>query len=130
MNFDKMLESEEEGEMRFNCNIRDKKNKFNADKFIKKIDEEIMANIEKNCRDITYQIGISFENDFDITRFMKEETELKSNITKDEYNKLVYCGEEYYVKKKNTVFPICVMNGDLIQVGIIKEDDINNIMFC
>jgi hypothetical protein len=43
------------------------------------------------------------------------------------YKLLTYQGEEYYVKKKNEWFPINVMNKELVIVGIINADDINNI---
>jgi len=43
------------------------------------------------------------------------------------YKLLTYQGEEYYVKKKNELFPINVMNKELVIVGIISADDINNI---
>lgn len=60
------------------------------------------------------------------------ESEKEPNISKEDdldsnYNKLIYRGQNYYVKKRNFEFPICVMNDNLVQVGIISEDDINNI---
>ena len=61
------------------------------------------------------------------------ESEKEPNISKEDdldsnYNKLIYRGQDYYVKKRNFEFPICVMNNNLVQVGIIKEDDVNNII--
>lgn len=61
------------------------------------------------------------------------ESEKEPNISKEDdidsnYNKLIYRGQDYYIKKRNFEFPICVMNNNLVQVGIIKEDDVNNII--
>lgn len=64
-----------------------------------------------------------FEDDDKLVE--KEEQEVLDKYAN--YNILSYQGKKYYVKKKNKDLPVYVMNDDLVHVGIIGEDDINNI---
>ena len=60
----------------------------------------------------------------------EEESEIENSSIFDKYlnyNKLTYQNQTYYVKKKNYEFPVYVMNENLDHVGIILENDLNNI---
>lgn len=90
---------------------------FEFDNLIEELNEEIRTTQEKTCpkeqRKCTNDVD-SYDG--------------YNKLSYDGYNKLVYQGQEYYVKKKNIAFPICVMNSNLVQVGIIVEEDVNNII--
>lgn len=150
----KMFESEESGEMYFNTAIRNTEDEFDVhdlneleeqrnknvqdddffldDDIIEELTKEMDLNTyqETQKKSITQDDDILLDDDF-IEELVKEIGLNNTNSVDiyDEYNKLMYQGEEYFVKKKNTTFPICVMNCKLVQVGIIREDDINNIVF-
>lgn len=152
-----MFESEESGEMYFNTAIRNAEDEFDVHDFVHDLNEleeqrnknvqdddifldddfieELAKEMDSNTCPETQKKEITQDNDFLLDEDFIEELaqELGLNNTNavdiyDEYNKLMYQGEEYFVKKKNTTFPICVMNSKLVQVGIIREDDINNIV--
>ena len=152
-----MFESEESGEMYFNTAIRNAEDEFDVHDFVHDLNEleeqrnknvqaddifldddfieELAKEMDSNTCPETQKKGITQDDDFLLDEDFIQELaqELGLNNTNavdiyDEYNKLMYQGEEYFVKKKNTTFPICVMNSKLVQVGIIREDDINNIV--
>ena len=108
---------------------------FLSDNFIEELDKEMELNTcpEKQKKNITQDDDILLDDDF--IEELNKEFGLNNCLVNtntldiyDGYNKLVYQGEEYFVKKKNIAFPVCVMNSKLVQVGIIREDDINNIV--
>ena len=67
------------------------------------------------------------DNDIQEEENQEEDLEEEGEDKYANYNILSYQGQQYYVKKKNNDLPVYVMNGDLVQVGIISEHDINNI---
>ena len=117
---DEMLFADEE--------VKEKKIKINDDiaqndiieysYFSKQLVEDISSVLKNEPKEFSEQLVK------DISSVLENEPneDLDSN-----YNKLIYRGQNYYVKKRNFEFPICVMNDNLVQVGIISEDNINNI---
>jgi len=71
-----------------------------------------------------------FEDEELIEQFVSEfdPIPIEEELIDKMFNKLVYQGQEYYVKRKNEGFPISVMNNKLVIVGMIREDDMNNII--
>jgi len=114
---------------------------FTVDDILQGLDEETLSTLEKILQDkqeVNNNLGneecLGYYDEFVETMEIETTTIPETRVTSveenyDGYNKLMYQGQEYYVKKKNTSFPVCVMNDRLVQVGLICENDINHIIF-
>ena len=104
---------------------------FDYDEIIEELEKEIKSVPQEEQKQNTNLVDeMLFSGEIDYDEIIEElEKELKSvpQDIYDGYNKLNYQGQEYYVKKRNYEFPICVMNNNLVQVGIISEHDMNAI---
>ena len=117
-----ILESNYERQTAENCIEEIHEDEINAvDNMLFSFDDE--NNVKTNKDELVQDIFL--EDTFFIEQVNSEMT--SGNELLDNYNKLVYQGEEYYVKKKNYGFPIYVMNAKMTNVGVIRENDINNI---
>ena len=112
---------------------------FEFDEIFEELEREIKSiPQEEQKKNVNLVDELLFSDEFEFDEIFEElEKEINSTIYQEEhkylvdkydgYNKLDYQGQEYYVKKTNFQFPICVMNTNLVQVGIISKDNINNI---
>jgi tetratricopeptide (TPR) repeat protein len=131
---EKELKTIPQEEQKQNANLVDEmlfSDDFDYDEIIEELEKEIKSVPQEEQKQNPNLVGdLLFSGEFDYDDIIEElEKELKSvpqNIY-DGYNKLNYQGQEYYVKKRNYEFPICVMNINLVQVGIISEHDMNAI---